>query len=98
MPRPISYAVFCLKNKFRIRRIRREREGVVASFDPSKCSVTHLDDVIWTVCTAAARSVTGLLNVTTTGCATPSFFSFSAPTEISTLSLHDALPILAVGV
>jgi hypothetical protein len=50
----------------------------VASLDPSKCSVTHLDDVIWTVCTAAARSVTGLLNVTTTGCSTPTTGRFSA--------------------
>ena len=67
-----EYAVvYQVTPHIRIRRIRRQREGVVASLDPSKCSVTYLDDVIWTVGTAAARSVTGLLNVTTTGCATP---------------------------
>ena len=53
-------------------------EGVVASSDSSKCSVTYLDDGETTVGTAAARSVTGLLNVTTTGCATPTTRRFSA--------------------
>jgi hypothetical protein len=57
----------------------------VASLDPSKCSVTHLDDVIWTVCTAAARSVTGLLNVKTTGCATPTTGRFSALSQAQVL-------------
>jgi hypothetical protein len=67
----------------------------VASLDPSKCSVTHLDDVIWTVCTAAARSVTGLLNVTTTGCATPTTGRFSAliQAQFSTDRSYDGLHV-----
>ena len=57
----------------------------MASLDPSKYSVTYLDDVIWTVCTAAARSVTGFLNVTTTGCATPTTGRFSALSQAQVL-------------
>src|SRR5262245_19363269 len=107
MPRPISYAVFCLKKKkqpagvhdadqkrhgevdtdrtdARTERSRRRVAHSVVEPAAAYC-IRHLD-LRWTVCRVLCRSLSLL-----------SFFFHDPPTtEIYTLSLHDALPILLV--
>src|SRR4051812_33906486 len=74
MPRPISYAVFCLKKKKK----RRATEDVEPS-DGGPCprATPHPRSPF-----PSAPPLPFLF-----------FFNDTAPTEIYTLSLHDALPI-----
>src|SRR4051794_38891076 len=103
MPRPISYAVFCLKKKNR-RGCSRcgsglwTRDGTLPALDVvgegrgglifSRAGMTEMLKTRWVVCAAGALAVISM----------GFFFNDTATTEIYTLSLHDALPIsLQVG-
>src|ERR1039458_8325797 len=82
-----SYAVFCLKKKTRTPRRRGPRQGALAS-GPSASTARPRPQGKWgfrgceCACRRNARLPTALF-----------FFNDTAPTEIYTLSLHDALPI-----
>src|SRR5687768_9519385 len=71
MPRPISYAVFCLKKK---------------------------NNIDLAVAQAKRAAQIRLLHVATRDCFVVFFVADAATTEIYTLSLHDALPILTIFV
>src|SRR4051812_21766835 len=90
MPRPISYAVFCLKKKSSGigRELQKRAEESKAAEQDSSVHAT-----------SSSRLVADLVIVpTAAGSLSPRhhfffFFNNTPPTEIYTLSLHDALPI-----
>src|SRR5688572_26522735 len=73
MPRPNSYAVFCLKKKSAL------AEAAIEAFDA--------------VAVTQGPGLVGSLLVGLSFGKSFFFFNDTAPTEIYTLSLHDALPI-----
>src|ERR1039457_2602719 len=82
----ISYAVFCLKKK------RYHRWGIFLECERTHHHTGHSCDGIWLVYSVDDDT----LECRTTKVSCYSIFFFfndTAPTEISPLSLHDALPI-----
>src|SRR5215813_2201490 len=84
MPRPTSYAVFCLKKK------KASADGAGAGPACTQATTTS-------AATAASvpLGVSRLIRITRPSSGSPCsfFFNDTATTEIYTLSLHDALPI-----
>src|SRR5262249_24579924 len=80
MPRPISYAVFCLKKKNTNAERGSVREHEFHHRHVS-CACSYLPP-LFTLLVPAPSSLSSLF-----------FFNDPATTEIYTLSLHDALPI-----
>src|SRR5687768_12740824 len=93
MPRPISYAVFCLKKKnaFAMTRARAQTLGI-----------SDLDGLARASSSLRLAIDMEFLNLPEWAAVDsryhPFFFNDTATTEIYTLSLHDALPILLVMV
>src|SRR5215475_7563686 len=81
----ISYAVFCLEKK-------RERKRVVAEIEMSRPALGKCHGVFRLYLAHAVKILDRLAQISSHLIC---FFSFNdtATTEISTLSLHDALPI-----
>src|SRR5438477_113620 len=84
MPRPSSYAVFCLKKK--MGRALCETIAVVLVIGNAPV-VGH------SICSQGYSLAAVIANEFGDAAATPFFFNDTSTTEIYTLSLHDALPI-----
>src|SRR5689334_22143796 len=97
MPRPISYAVFCLKKKTGV-------AFLLAGWRPVNASGPRCADVLADAgvrSAVAARTTRRVASRALGSCmadrdARAFFFNDPATTEIYTLSLHDALPIWSV--
>src|SRR5687768_14334372 len=90
MPRPISYAVFCLKKKIdwcieHTLHFGPERQPLNMILDDGG----DLTNMVFDRFPELIANIKGLSEETTTGL----FFLDAATTEIYSLSLHDALPI-----
>src|SRR5690349_20874316 len=94
MPRPSSYAVFCLKKKTAPADLggRGGEPGVVRL--GRRAGLPHDDRAVPRRAPRAGREDPALPPRLSR--ARPFFFNVTASAEIYTLSLHDALPILAV--
>src|SRR4051794_37386383 len=97
MPRPISYAVFCLKKKN-----YRARQG--GTVQPARGQPGSAGNVAGPALPGGWHRVGGecrrpLPRLVPQGqpCAAAFLFNDTPPTEISTLSLHDALPIYTLS-
>src|SRR4028118_2181428 len=89
MPRPISYAVFCLKKKKKTTKKQKclpllQTHTSLASAEPGRCEVWPHNCVMTMYEDICDHSSVFLFFF---------FFNDTATTEIYTLSLHDALPI-----
>src|SRR5690349_2726410 len=81
MPRPISYAVFCLKKKSRHDNSRSRLAQRAPDPSPRPGPTARYAVLLWDHSACAPQTA-------------PSFFVNGTPTsEFYTLSLHDALPI-----
>src|SRR5690554_5397237 len=95
MPRPISYAVYCLKKYTAYNKVQAKE-----AIDAAKKQVQEIEDLIW-----ATRADSELSKINENAGQRPVkvsydtfyvinfFFDDRPSTEIYTLSLHDALPI-----
>src|SRR5690606_12907488 len=79
MPRPLSYAVFCLKKNMNITQILRELRVGFSMKKQSNCRVWSAQSTHYTSMAECSRCF---------------FCNDTDTTQIYTLSLHDALPIL----
>src|SRR4028118_232133 len=93
MPRPISYAVFCLKKK---KKDNIDKEATAACARTAACPARLARRPPY-ACRMAASARPGACLRAWLGGFVFFFFNDTATTEIYTLSLHDALPIYEGG-